>query len=42
MRSREINSSAFFSFIADDVVIGHMINEDMQFFHILQLNFKEA
>lgn len=40
--NREINSSAFFSFIADDVVIGHMINEDMQFFHILQLNFKEA
>lgn len=40
--NREINSSAFFSFMADDVVIGHMINEDMQFFDILQFNFKQA
>jgi hemerythrin-like metal-binding protein/diguanylate cyclase (GGDEF)-like protein/PAS domain S-box-containing protein len=32
--NRELNPSAFFSFLADDVVIGHLINEDMQFFNL--------
>lgn len=33
--NRELNPSAFFSFLADDVVIGHLINEDLQFFNLL-------
>ena len=37
----ELNSSAFFSFIADDVVMGHMINEDLPFFNILQSKFEQ-
>lgn len=32
--NRELNPSAFFSFLADDVVIGHLINEDIQFFNL--------
>lgn len=32
--NRELNPSAFFSFLADDIVIGHLINEDMQFFNL--------
>ena len=40
--NRELNPSAFLSFIADDVVIGHMINEDMQFFNILQPKFEQV
>ncbi len=33
--NKELNPLAFFSFIADDVVIGHMINDDVQFFNIV-------
>jgi len=33
-QNRELNPSAFFSFLADDVIIGHLINEDMQFFNL--------
>ncbi|WP_160689724.1 hemerythrin domain-containing protein [Clostridium sp. C2-6-12] len=36
--NRELNPSAFFSFLADDVVIGHLINEDMQFFNLLNIS----
>ena len=39
--NRELNPSAFFSFIADDVVMGHMINEDLPFFNILQSKFEQ-
>ena len=37
----ELNPSAFFSFIADDVIIGHLINEDILFFNILKSKFKQ-
>lgn len=37
-QNRELNSAAFFSFIADDVIIGHLVTEDMQFFDL----FKQA
>lgn len=37
-QNRELNSAAFFSFIADDVIIGHLVSEDMQFFDL----FKQA
>lgn len=40
--NRELNPLAFFSFIADEVVIGHMINEDTQFFDILKSKFEQA
>lgn len=33
-QNRELNPAAFFSFLADDVIIGHLINEDMQFFNL--------
>lgn len=33
-QNRELNSAAFFSFIADDVIIGHLVSEDMQFFSL--------
>ena len=38
----ELNPAAFISFIVDEVVIGHMINEDAQFFDILKYKFQEA
>ncbi|MFM8321627.1 MAG: diguanylate cyclase [Chloroflexota bacterium] len=31
-RRKEIRSSAFFSFVVDDVMLGHMLGEDTQFF----------
>ena len=31
----EVKSSAFFSFILDDVVLGHLIESDMEFFQYL-------
>lgn len=33
-QNRELNPAAFFSFIADDVIMGHLISEDMQFFNL--------
>lgn len=32
----EIRTSAFFSFIVDDVILNHMLNEDTKFFAYLQ------
>jgi hemerythrin-like metal-binding protein/diguanylate cyclase (GGDEF)-like protein/PAS domain S-box-containing protein len=34
----ELNSSAFLSFISDDVIIGHLINEDILFFNAIRHN----
>ena len=31
-RNKEIRTSAFFSFVVDDVILGHMVNTDMNFF----------
>lgn len=35
-QNRELNASAFFSFLADDVIIGHLVNEDMEFFNLFK------
>lgn len=35
-QNRELNSAAFFSFIADDVIIGHLVSEDMRFFALFK------
>jgi len=34
----ELNSSAFLSFISDDVIVGHLINEDILFFNAIGNN----
>jgi len=33
-QNKELNSAAFFSFIADDVITGHLISEDIKFFDL--------
>ena len=38
----ELNPAVFISFIVDEVVIGHMINEDAQFFDMLKSKFQQA
>lgn len=36
--SGKINKTAFFSFVVDDIVVGHMIEEDMKFYDCLKNN----
>ena len=31
-----LHQAAFFSFIVDDIIVGHMLKEDVQFFSYMQ------